>query len=258
MRKVSIFSKREIDMLVHEALGYNRFGLRYVTREELDARCKRVFSFDFSSKEHNRHKPLESYQDGKKSLRMLVVDRYQDEADQLKKEYQDFFKFPQSPEFQEYQRKKQHQEKDYHAQKKWVEIYYSYDKEILSGTIQMLQSIGIGSLLASVGTIAITSHSPFAPAMAALCYLGAMYSFHTGHLEHAALKDIPKSKERAKMILEDWYKPDPLARYDRSLLNDNLQLLNKKKTTQIRQNKKRELVAQYRLNHPKDQSNCHC
>ena len=56
------------------------------------------------------------------------------------------------------------------------------------------------------------------------------------------------------MVLEDWHKSDPLARCERSFLNDKLQLLDKGKPTQIRQDKKRRLVAQYRLEHPK--SNC--
>ena len=36
--------------LVHEYLGYNRFGLRYVTAREVRERKKRVLSHDFSQK----------------------------------------------------------------------------------------------------------------------------------------------------------------------------------------------------------------
>ena len=244
-------------MLIYEALGYNRFGLRCVTEEEMEARRKFVLSINFSPTEDNHHKPLESYQDGKKSLRTLVLDRYQDESNRLKKKYQDFFKFPQSREFQSYQQQKQKIEEDYQKQKKWVDLYYSYDKNLSRASLSMTQAAGTGALLTSIGTLAICSNSSLAPATASLCYLGALYQFYGAYRNYAALKkDAPKAKERIKMVLEDWHKPDPLARYDRSCLNDKLQLLDKKKPTQIRQSKKRELVAQYRLKHPKEKSNC--
>ena len=35
-------------MFIHEALGYNRFGLRYVGTEEIEARKKRILSLDVS------------------------------------------------------------------------------------------------------------------------------------------------------------------------------------------------------------------
>ena len=245
-------------MLVHEALGYNRFGLRCISKEEIEARRKFILSVDFSEKALDTHKPLASYQDGKKSLRTLVVDRYQDEENQLKKKYQDFFKFPQSHQFQEYQQKKQQQEKDYLAQKRWLDLYDSYDKDASRISLHMAQNAGLGTLLTSVGTISISSNSPLAPAMASLCYLGALCQFHGVYQNHTALKDTPKFKERVRMVLEDWYEPDPFARYDRAYLNDNLQRLDKEKPTQSRQDKKRKLVIQYRLNHPKVKSNCRC
>ena len=49
-------------MLPQEALGYDRFGLRCISKEEMDARIKFVLSADFSLAKHDTHKPLESYQ----------------------------------------------------------------------------------------------------------------------------------------------------------------------------------------------------
>lgn len=241
-------------MLIHEAFGYDRFGLRHISKEEKEARRKFILSFDFFSKEQDAHKSLESYQDGNKSLQALVAERYHDEENQLKKKYQDFFKFPLSRQFREYQQKKQQKDEDYQEQKKWLDFYDTCDQDASRISLHMVQNAGIGTLLASVGTLFVCSKLPLTPIVASLYYLGAVSQFYAMYHGWTTLKDIMKAKGRVKMVLEDWHKSDPLARCERSFLNDELQLLDKGKSTQIRQDKKRRLVAQYRLEHPK--SNC--
>jgi len=90
--------------------------------------------------------------------------------------------------------------------------------------------------------------------VASLWYLGGLASFYGVYLRTKYLRELPKYNDRIKMVLEDWYQPDRYARYDREVLNNRLNRLNKRKPTQTRREQKRALVASYRVNHPKQRS----
>ena len=64
-------------MLVHEGLGYNRFGLRYVSAKEVAERRKRVLAVDFSALDKKeptppKHSPQTTHQ---KHLKKMEEDR---------------------------------------------------------------------------------------------------------------------------------------------------------------------------------------
>lgn len=238
-------------MLLMEALGYNRFGCRCISREEMEAKKKFVLSSDPLSEVRNFHKPLESYQDGKKSLDELVEARHQDEVERLTKKYQDFFKFPESHELRAYRQQKEEMDKDYENQKVWLGFYHSDNQRATRALLNKSTLMFIGSVFLVAGTMNACTKSPLAPFVASLFYAGAVFNFYGAYVWHPSLKSITKDKERIKMVLEDWHKDDRFARYDRVLLNDKLKALDKKRPTQIRRDKKRTLVAQYRSKHPK-------
>ncbi len=239
-------------MLPHEALGYNRFGLRYVSKEEIEARRRFVLSYVPEKPDEEQqpfHKPLKSYQDGEKSFSDLIKERHKDEMGRLKERYQDFLKFPQSGQFQKYQIEKGRLEDDYVHQEYWLrQIEPTKRKQ------NVIFPLTTGILLSSAAIINSCSKSTassFASSLFCLAALASFYQAYKANESNEAKKTKDERNKRIQMLLEDWHEKDRFARYDRALLNNNLDHLNKKKPTQERRDQKRNLVAQYRLDHPK-------
>ena len=182
----------------------------------------------------------------------MVRARHEDEMQRLKEEYQDFFKFPESRFYKSYLRRQKEMERDYKNQEKWVHLYQEGDSEpvrnVFLTKLQMLNS----ALLFGAGTLAAVSRSPLTHVTTTLFYVGAMANFYVAYQNYQQFQTVPQSKEQIRMILEDWYEPDPFARYDRAILNNKLQQLDKTSPSQKRRAAKYELVHQYRAKHPKE------
>ena len=225
-------------------------GLRVVSKEEMDARRKFVFEYDFTKRPE--HKPLSAYEDnGKRTLPEAVLARHEDEVGQLDKQYKDFFRFPDSPQFRSYQQRKQEKEEDYKRQKIWVDMY---QRNIYAAKVEKKTwkgQIACGSLFMAGGLLHATSSTPVSYISFSFLCLAGVLSLYAAHMRGQDLKELPKRNARIRMVLEDWHKEDRFARYDRVALNEELDRLNKEKPTQYRQGKKRALVAKYRSEHPR-------
>ncbi len=234
-------------------LHYNPHGLRCISRGEIDAQKRFILSYKFSSPE-KFHKPLNSYQNDEHSrtLPELVRARYEDEMLRLQERYQDFFKFPESRFYQSYLRQKEKMERDYKVQERWVDFYRKADIGTARDIFLSRLRATAGTLLFGAGTLSVVSHSSLAPVASSLFYVGSLINFYEAYRNYQQRQKGPNKKEYIQMILEDWYEADPFARYDRAILNDKLQQLDKAKPSQKRRATKYELVHQYRVQHPKE------
>ena len=232
-------------MLVHEALGYNRFGLRYVSAGEMRARREFILKQTFPP-QPPQHKPLSAFADKGKSLPEMVTDRHDFEMKQLEEEYHVFFKWPQSPEFQQYLNLKQKKEEDYKRQQEWVDLYQSGKRDIYVSLLKT-PSLIAASLMWVAGAMTATQGNP-----ATVLFWGAGLAMATQYRNYKKLAaTAQEAAQTARIVLEDWYEPDPFARYDRRKLNIALKQLARTKPSAVRQQKKRELVAEFRSNHPR-------
>jgi len=241
-------------MLIQEALGYTRHGLRVVSKEEHDARMKFVFSQDlFKPGEAPKPKPLDSYQDetGNRPLAALVWDRYQDEVNRLDDTYRSLFRWPQCPEMKRYTQKKEELDEDYQRQRSWVSMYRENKHDIYRASQRAAQYATVSVVMAMAGTLMLLSGKPTVQIASAFMYMSSALQLFGVRNNRQCQKDLAESNKGIRIVLEDWHEKDAMARYDRLKLNKQLACLNKEKPTQDRRAQKRNLVADYRQKHPR-------
>lgn len=234
------------------SLSNNPNRLRPVSSAEMEARKHFILSHKFSAQEE-LHRPLNSYQNDKRTLSLaeLVRARHEDEISRLQERYRDIIHYPESRLYQSYLKQKQAMWEDYKNQEHWVDFYHQADIDTRHNTnLAKLQAIN-GTILFGAGALSLITHSPLAPITFSLFYVGSLLNFHEAYRNHQQFKTDSVKKKYIQMVLEDWYEPDPFARYDRAILNNQLHQLDKEKPSQRRHDKKRELVTLYRAKHPK-------
>ena len=161
------------------------------------------------------------------------------------------FHFPESREYQSYLRQKQDMEQDYTHQREWVLLYNSNDVNAAMAKRLSALQLATGTLFLGAGTMSALSPSPFAPTAASLFYIGSCIQFYTNYKNLQNLHKQNRNKEHIRLVLEDWYEPDPFARYDRAIVNDTLDQLKKEKPSAARRDKKYKLALRYRAKHPR-------
>ena len=244
-------------MLIHEALGYTRHGLRVVSKEEADARAQFVLSRNvFKPGEAPKPKPLNSYQnkEGTRTLADLVWERHRDDQDRLDDEYRSLFRWPQCPEMRSYARRKEQKEEDYQSQREWVSMYRQNERDILHTSTNIFQHKTLAALTGIGGTLMVISGQPVMLVAGSLLYLAAVIQAFAAKSNHQATKDLTEMNREIRVVLEDWYEDDRFARHDRMKLNRQLQYLDKERPTKDRRFQKRSLVAEYRAKHPRKQN----
>lgn len=197
-------------MLVQEAVGYNRFGLRCVSAEEEKANRDFVLSrripMPGEPDLNPFHKPFATYDDGKKSLAEIVEDRHLDEMNRLKEEYQVFFKWPENRHVWEYQQRKKDLEDDYKMQQSFVVTYKSTEDRIRQAKARMSENnLRLGCALMLGSGLLISRHFAWALVVYALAVagIGAITVNET-----RLIRRLKKSNEHTKKTLVKWHDQD--------------------------------------------------
>lgn len=139
-------------MQPQEALGYNRHGLRCISQEETEALRRLILSHTFG-KTDTKDKSLKNHQEIAK------------EIEQLDKTYQDFFQFPDSDTFLNYQKQRKELIKEYHEKKYQADIKILHRDLLLSIT---------GTYFLLMPTLSFSKM----PVIASLCCVAATLYFY--------------------------------------------------------------------------------